>query len=178
MHPHHYVYNNVMKSLDRLGIFPSLIIGAILFLLGLAALLYITNNFWVFDVSRIDLLRATAVDQADAANLLAAANPEILLGFLLGVFLLATGLALPIAYLLNKRFGRIADERIGTTRSTEFLVVLRQAFGFGVWVSFCVWLQMNRTFGIAIAFLVAAVLILFEVLLQIRSRTAVLEEVV
>ena len=176
MHPHQYVYNCVMKSLDRLGIFPSLVIGAIIFILGLMALLYITNNFWLFDVSRIDLLRATAADRADAASLLAAANTEILIGFLLGTFLMATGFALPIAYLLNKRLGHMADERIGATRSIEFLVVLRQAFGFGVWVSFCVWMQMNHTFGIAIAFLVAAVLILFEVLLQIKSRTAVVEE--
>ena len=165
-----------MKSFDRLGIFPALLLGAMIFIIGLMALLYITNNFWLFDVSRIDLLRATAVDQADASSLLAAANTEILIGFLLGIFLVATGFALPIAYLLNKRFGRMADERLGETRSTEFLVVFRQAFGFGVWVSFCVWMQMHRTFGIAIALLVAAVLILFEILLQIKSRTAVVEE--
>lgn len=165
-----------MKSTERLGIFPFILIGAFLLIVGLMALLYITNNFWPFDVSRIDLVRATALDQADSASLMAAANTEILFGFLLGVFLVFTGLALPIAYLLNDRLGSLADERLGESSSTLFLVVLRQAFAVGVWVSFCVWMQMHRTFGIAIALLVAGVLILFEILLQIRSRTAVIHE--
>ena len=165
-----------MNSTDRLGIFPFIFIGAFLLIIGLMALFYITNNFWPFDVSRIDLVRSTALNQADSASLMAAANTEILLGFLLGVFLVFTGLAMPIAYLLNKRLGRFADVRLGRSSSTQFLVVLRQAFAVGVWVSFCVWMQMHRTFGIAIALLVAGVLILFEILLQIRSRTAVMQE--
>lgn len=165
-----------MKSLERLGIFPYLLIGAFLLIIGLMALVYITNNFWPFDVNRLDLVRATAVNQADSASLMAAANSEILFGFLLGVFLVVTGMALPIAFLLNKRLGSIADDRIGESSSTNFLVVFRQAFAVGIWVSFCVWMQMHRTFGIAIALLVAAVLILFEILLQIRSRTAIINE--
>ena len=165
-----------MRSLERLGIIPYLLIGAFILIIGLMALLYITNNFWPFDVNRIDLVRATAVNQADSSSLMAAANTEILFGFLLGVFLVAMGIALPIAYLLNKRLGRIADNRIGESSSTNFLVVFRQAFAVGVWGAFCVWMQMHRTFGIAIALLVAAVLILFEILLQIRSRTAVINE--
>jgi uncharacterized membrane protein (UPF0136 family) len=43
----------------------------------------------------------------------------------------------------------------------------------GSWAAFCVWLQMNRTLGLAVAILVAVVLILFEMLLQLRQRTAV-----
>ncbi len=42
----------------------------------------------------------------------------------------------------------------------------------GFWVAFCLWLQMNRTFGLAVALLAAAVLILFELVLQIRERAA------
>ncbi len=167
-----------MKSLERLGILPYIFIGTIFLLIGLMTLLYTTNNFWPFNVNRIDLVRATAVNQADSTSLMAAANSEILFGFLLGVFLAISGIVLPLAYLLNKRLTHFADTRLGESSSTHFWVILRQSFAVGVWVSFAVWLQMNRTLGIAIAFLVAAVLILFEILLQIRSRTAVINEAV
>jgi uncharacterized membrane protein (UPF0136 family) len=40
----------------------------------------------------------------------------------------------------------------------------------GLWFAFCAWLQMNRTLGIAIAALVAIVLLMFELLLQVRHR--------
>jgi uncharacterized membrane protein (UPF0136 family) len=46
----------------------------------------------------------------------------------------------------------------------------------GLWVAFCTWLQMNRSFGIGVAALVAAVLIMFEILLQIRSRAVQIME--
>jgi hypothetical protein len=42
----------------------------------------------------------------------------------------------------------------------------------GFWVSFCLWLQMNRMLGVAVALLVAAVLILFEFIVQIRTRAS------
>ena len=43
-------------------------------------------------------------------------------------------------------------------------------------MAFCLWLQMNRTLGVAVAALVAAVLILFEVVLQIRARAASVQQ--
>jgi hypothetical protein len=42
----------------------------------------------------------------------------------------------------------------------------------GLWASFCVWLQMNRLLSVAMALLVAVVLIMFEFLLQLRTRAA------
>ena len=161
-------YNVAMKSLERLGILPSLLIGAALFVLGLLAMSYIVNNFWPFDVNRLDLVRGSVTGQADAPLLLEAADMQILLAFLATVLMAVTGLALPLAWLLNKRL----DKQAG---NPNFWVVFRQAVGAGFWVAFLVWLQMNRALGLAVALLVAGVLILFEIMLQIRSRAASVE---
>ncbi len=161
-----------MRVLQRLGMLPYLLLGMALFIIGFMALEYVVNNFWPIDINRLDLVRATALDRVDAATLLGAANSELIFVFLTTIMLMMTGLALPFAYFLNKRFGRYADERFGASTATPFFVVLRQSFGVGVWTAFCVWLQMNRAFGIAAALLVAGVLILFELLLQIRTRAA------
>lgn len=155
-----------MKEMfERLGIIPYLILGGGLLLLGLMAMNHIVDNWWPFDVERLDLVRATALDQVDPASLMAAANKEIILAFLSAVIVTATGLALPVAYFLNWRFG---TSQSGS--APHFLVVLRQAMWVGFWVSFCMWLQMNRLLGVAVAILVAGVLVLLEVLLQIRTR--------
>jgi magnesium-transporting ATPase (P-type) len=161
-----------MRIFQRMGVFPYLLLGIGLFVIGLMAFEYVVNNFWPVDTTRLDLIRATALDRADAAILLEAANPELIIAFLATILVMATGLALPLAYFLNKRFGRYADERFGESSATPFLVILRQAMGVGFWAAFCVWLQMNRAFGLAAALLVAGVLILFEMLLQIRTRAA------
>jgi ABC-type xylose transport system permease subunit len=152
-------------------------LGAALFVIGLMALNYLTNNFWPFDITRLDLVRATTEDRADVFTLLNAMNMEIMLAFLTAVFVTVTGLMLPLAYILNKRFGAYADRRFGVSQATPFWVVLRQAMGVGFWVSFCVWLQMNRALGLAVAFLVAAVLITFELLLQLRTRAASVSQI-
>lgn len=153
------------KAFIRLGIIPYLILGLALLALGLLTINYIMDNWWPFDVSRLDLVRATALDQVDPASLMDAANSEIIFAFLSAVLVAATGIAMPIAYFLNWRFDSL---RGGP--SLHFLVILRQSMWVGFWVSFCFWLQMNRTLGIAVAILVAAVLVLFEFLLQIRAR--------
>lgn len=132
--------------------------------IGWLAVSHIVNNFWPIDVARLDLVRDTALDRAEATTLLQAANREVVVAFLAGVLVAVTGLALPLAYYLNKRFG---DAPI-----LHFLVVLRQAMWVGLWVAFCLWLQMNRTLGWGVASLVAAVLIIFEILLQVRERAA------
>lgn len=160
-----------MKFLKRLGILPALLIGAVLFLLGLLAMSYIVNNFWPFDVNRLDLVRSSVTGQVDAATLLEAADMQIVLAFLASILMAVTGLVLPLAYLLNVRLGH--SHQAGAM--PNFWVVLRQALGAGVWVTFLVWLQMNRVLGLAVALLVAGVLVLFEVLLQIRSRAASVE---
>lgn len=164
-----------MKWSERLGVFPTLSVGGALLAIGLYTLNYLVNSWWPFDVTRIDLVRATAVGTADAASILDAANGEVVFAFLAAVLISVTGLALPLAFVLNKRFGRLADTHLPATPAPQFLVTFRQAFAVGLWVSFCIWLQMNRAFGLAVALLVAAVLILFEVLLQLRTRAAQLE---
>lgn len=153
-----------MRKSIELGVFPSLLLGAGLFFIGFLALNYIVNSWWPFDVGRLDLVRATALNRADAALLLDSANPQILGAFLGTVLLTVTGLVLPLASFLNKRFV--------PSRPPTYFVVLRQSMWVGLWVAFCVWLQMNRTLGLAVAGLVAVVLIMFEGLLQVRTRAA------
>lgn len=157
---------------NRLGIVPVLILGAGLLILGVLALNQIVNTMWPFDVRRLELVRATAQQRIDATILLASARNDIIIAFLASIVVTFTGLAMPIVYLFNKRFS--SDGRSGN--APRFLVVMRQAMFVGFWVAFCVWLQMNRTMGIAVAVLVAGVLILFEILLQIRSHAATVEQ--
>lgn len=161
-----------MKFGQRLGIFPYLLLGIALIAIGYVALQYVTNNFWPIDTDRLDLIRAAAQGRADAVSLLEAPSHELIFAFLAMVLIMATGAILPLAYFLNKRFGRLVDERFGASSATPFLVILRQAMGAGFWLAFCVWLQMNRALGVGVALLVAAILILFEMLLQIRNRAA------
>jgi hypothetical protein len=162
-------YNDVMqKYLPRLGALPYLLMGAALLWFGVMATGYIVDNFWPFDVSRLDLVRSTALDRIDAVTILQAANGEIIVAFLAGVVASVTGLSLPLVFYLNRRFGAAFP---------SFWVVLRQAMWVGLWVAFCIWLQMNRTLGLAVALLVAAVLVMFEFLIQVRTRAVqVLEE--
>lgn len=159
-----------MNFFKRLGVFPFLILGIVLFLLGLYTLNSIINNWWPFDVARIDLVRAVATGQVEATTLLDAARTDILLAFLGTVLILVTGLSLPLAYVLNKRFSFLISQEI--EENPQFLVTLRQAMGIGLWVSFSFWLQMNRALNLAIALLVGVVLFLFEFLLQIRARAS------
>lgn len=157
------------KYKERWGVLPILLLGSGLFILGILALTHIVNNWWPFDVSRLDLVRATALDRADPASLLEAANSEIILAFLALILVMVTGLALPLAYILNRRALRVS-QRPGRPAVPPFLLTLRQAMWVGLWVAFCVWLQMNRVLGLAVAGLVAAVFIMFEALLQVRTQ--------
>lgn len=148
----------------RFGALPVFLVGVGLLTIGLLALNHLVDNFWPIDVQRIDLVRDTALGRAEATLLLRAANFEIILAFLAVIIVSVTGLTLPLAYFLNKRFGQ-AD-------SQHFLIVLRQAMWVGLWVSFCTWLQMNRTLGWGVALLAAAVFVILEILLQVRNRVA------
>ena len=161
-----------MSNQNRFGFLFAAILGVLLLAVGLLAMEYIIDNWWPIDINRLDLVRAAAQDRADAAALLEAANFEIILAFLATVLTAVTGLFLPISYLLNQRFAAAINNRFGPVDSSRLMVALRQAMAVGFWVAFCFWLQMNRSFGLAVALLVATVLILFEILLQIRSRAA------
>jgi hypothetical protein len=149
------------KYLSHLGALPFLLMGVTLLWLGVMATGHIVDNFYPFDVARLDLVRSTALGRADAMMILQAANGEIIVAFLAGVLTAATGLVLPLVFYLNRRFG---------TAFPSFWVVLRQAMWVGLWIAFCIWLQMNRTLGLAVALLVAAVFIMFEFLVQVRTR--------
>lgn len=159
-----------MNLLKRLGVTPFLLMGAALFALGLLTLNSIVNSWWPFSVERIDLVRAVATGQVEAATLLEAARYDIILAFLGTVLVTMTGLALPLAYLLNKRISYYFTQDAADLPS--YTTTFRQAMGVGIWTSFSIWLQMNRALNLAIALLVAVVLILFEILLQIRERAS------
>jgi hypothetical protein len=161
-----------MRVNDQFGLISSLLLGILLFIIGLLAMEYIVDSWWPIDINRLDLVRAAAQDRVSASALLEAANYEIILAFLATVLTAAAGLALPIAYLLNQRFAAFTDRRFGQIDSSRLMIALRQSVAVGIWVSFCLWLQMNRSLGLAVALLVAGVLILFEILLQIRGRAA------
>jgi hypothetical protein len=150
------------KLTARLGIVPFLLLGVGLLFIGLLSMRHVTNNFWPIDVSRLDLIRDAALDRTEATILLQAANRDVIVAFLAGVLVTVTGLVLPLAFFLNRRFG--------PDRPIHFLVVLRQAMWAGLWIAFCVWLQMNRTLNLGVMLLVAAVLLVIEFLLQIRTR--------
>ncbi|MFZ0547351.1 MAG: hypothetical protein WAM60_18035 [Candidatus Promineifilaceae bacterium] len=154
--------------INRLGAMPFVLFGGALLVIGLLAMNHIVNNFWPIDVRRLDLVRETALDTSEATSLLQAADQEIILAFLAGVAVAVTGLVLPLAYFLNKRFG--------TGDPSHFLTVLRQAMWVGAWVAFCTWLQMNRTLGWGVVLLVAAVFAIFEFMLQLRDRAAAADE--
>lgn len=149
---------------SRLKIVPFLLVGFGLLFLGLMALNHIVNTFWPLDVSRLDLVRETALGRADPTLLVTTADPVVILAFLAAVMITITGLVLPVAYFLNNRFG--------TAQYPIFLIVLRQAMWVGIWAAFCTWLQMHRSFGLGVAFLVAAVFFVVELMLQLRTRAA------
>lgn len=159
-----------MKFTARLGVVPYLLLGASLLVVGLMTLNYIVDNWWPFNVARLDLVRAAALDRVDSASLLEAANSEIIVAFLAAVLITVTGLSLPLVFILNRRFSHFTNQHLALSEPPRFLVILRQAMAVGIWVAFCVWLQMNRALGLAVALLVAGVIVLFEILLQIRTR--------
>jgi hypothetical protein len=147
----------------RFNVVPFLVLGLGLLLVGLLSLNHIVNNLWPIDVGRLDLVRDTALYEAEVTQLLQASNTEIIMAFLAAVVVAVTGLTLPLAYYLNKRFGQAPAQ--------HFLIVLRQAMLVGAWLAVCTWLQMNRSLSWGLAILVAVVLATIEILLQIRART-------
>lgn len=154
----------MVKLIRRLGLLPYLGVGLGLLLIGLLALNQITENMWPIDVERVDLIRLTALGQISATTLMGSANLEIIFAFLAALLVAVTGLVMPLAYIVNRRFGRSGSQR--------FVVVLRQAMWVGLWASFCIWLQMQRSLGLGVVLLSALVLVTVEVLLQVRAKAA------
>ncbi len=162
----------MQRIFRRLGVVPVLLLGLGLFVLGALAVDRVVNTMWLFDVTRVDLARLTVQERIDAGTLLAAARSEVLLAFMASVVVAVSGLAMVPIYYLNKRLAP-AEQR---DQPPIFMAVLRQSLFAGLWVAFCLWLQMNRTFGVAVALLAAAVLVLFELVLQIRQRASAVQE--
>lgn len=88
-------------------------------------------------------------------------GPRWLFYFLLTLAL--TGTALPVAYLLNRRFP--------STPPVENNVVLREAMWFGVFGSLVAWLQQGDVFTTSLALVLAAGLVLVEFLLRLSERS-------
>ncbi len=89
-------------------------------------------------------------------------GPRWLFFFLL--MLALSGIALPAAYFLNRRFP--------SNPPVESGVVLREAMWFGVYGSLLAWLQMGRvlTSGLALVLLVGMILV--ELLLRLGEGSA------
>jgi hypothetical protein len=164
-----------MQLSKRLGVFPLLIIGAGLTVIGLTALQYLVDKWWLFGEERADLAREALLGTIDAPTLVSAANTELIFAYLALIVITVGGAFLPAAYLVNRRFDHFADQRFGQNRTAPYLIAIRQAMSIGILVSFCVWLQMNRMLGVAVVLLVTAVLLMFELLLQIQGRTPTMQ---
>ena len=140
------------------------IIGAMLCAVGVLAINHILSSFWPIEVDRLDLVRDVAMDQAESSQLMYSANLEIILSFLAAILIFVAGLMLPVAHFLNKRFSQ--------AERSNYLVVIRQAMWVAIWAAFCTWLQLNRAFGWGVAILVAAVFLVLEIMLQVRTKAA------
>jgi hypothetical protein len=180
-------YNHSMnRRLSRLGVLPSLLVGVAFIALGVYLLNYLLNSVWpistaLTDAQYLEVQRAIAVDRLRADTLLQVSNGEAIALFLFALGIMAMGLIMPLAYYINRRVQlwlRMREAARGTVpmnaqlTTPSLFVTMRQGFWFGLWVAFCMWLQINRTFGIAVAVLVAIVLILFELLLIMRALSA------
>jgi hypothetical protein len=77
--------------------------------------------------------------------------------------LAVTGTSLPITAFLNRRFA--------STPPPTYMVVVRQALWFAVYVSTLIWLQMGRVLNPALAILLAIGLGLIEFLLRLSEKS-------
>jgi hypothetical protein len=92
------------------------------------------------------------------ATTLPTVGPRWLFFFLL--IIAVTGTALPFVWLLHKRFG-----------SAPSTVLLRQALWVALFVSLCVWLQINRSLTLSLSLLLGVGFILLEWLLRLLERS-------
>ena len=156
--------------LERFGLAIILPIAALFTAFGVWFINNLINNVWIVPPDNVDfsLIQSTIVDgTADPAMILHSADRLMLAIFLLCIAIIGTGIALPFAYLINRRLEltrRIPMPNLG--------VLLRQALWFGLWLSVCVGLQMGRTFGLPVALLLAVVIILIEVLFHVQRQSA------
>lgn len=94
-------------------------------------------------------------------NTLPTVGPRWLFFFL--AVLALTGSILPAVAFLNRRFPSNPPATTG--------VIIRQSLWVGIYFPTLAWLQLGRTLTPALAVLLAAGLVLIEVLLRLRERT-------
>ncbi len=166
-------YNAPMaQPLKRFGIWLILLIAVLLTGFGVWFINELINNVWVVPTDSPDfnaVRRSVMIGTADASVIMRSADRGMLAIFIGCVVVIGTGIALPIVYLVNRRM-----ELTRRAPLPSLGVLFRQAFWFGVWSGFCVWLQMGRTFGLPVALLLAVVFVLFEVLFHVRRQSATL----
>ena len=92
------------------------------------------------------------------ATTLPTVGPRWLFFFLLTIAV--TGTALPFVWLLHKRVGPATSS-----------VLLRQALWVALFVSLCVWLQINRSLTLSLALLLGVGFILVEWFLGLLERS-------
>jgi hypothetical protein len=88
-------------------------------------------------------------------------GPRWLLFFL--VTLLFSGLSLPVAYYLHKRFP--------SKPAATAAVLVREALWFGIYADLILWLQFGRVLNFALALFIAFGLIAIEVLIRLRETS-------
>jgi len=82
--------------------------------------------------------------------------------FFFFLVLLASGIALPIAYLLNLRFA--------SKHPVDQPVIIREALLAGIFLALIAWLRMGRVLTFPLAILLAAAIILIEFFLRLWER--------
>ena len=88
-------------------------------------------------------------------------GPRWLLYFL--VTLVSSGLALPVAYYLNKRFP--------SKPPASSAVLIREALWFGIYIDLILWLQFGKVLNFALALFIAIGLGAVELLVRVRERS-------
>ena len=83
--------------------------------------------------------------------------------FFFFLVLLASGLALPIAYLLNLRFA--------SKHPIDQPVIIREALLAGIFVALLAWMRMGRLLTFPLAILLAAAFFLIEFCLRLWERS-------
>jgi hypothetical protein len=74
-----------------------------------------------------------------------------------------TGMALPVAAFLNRRFPSLPPPTTG--------VIVRQAVWFGIYLPTLAWLQIGRMLTLPLAVLLALGFLIIEYLLRLRERS-------
>ena len=74
-----------------------------------------------------------------------------------------TGTALPFIWVLHRRFD--------SNRPAPPHVLIRQSLWFGLYITLCLWLQINRSFSIPLALLIAIGFSILEFLIRIFERS-------